>query len=98
MSYKENLVSTESNVKKINIPDMLTQNRFKETKEFMGRLWRGEMRGALAYVVPSPAAVIPLPSEPKSNYHPEKFLCKNLDSLASRRWGHDYGIPMIPLC
>ena len=79
----------------MNIPEIVIQSRFKETKEFMCRLWRGEIRGALAYVVPSPADVMPSTCEFKSDYYPEKFLYGVLNSLASRRWGHDYAVPMI---
>ncbi len=79
----------------VSIPEVLDQSGFEQTKEFMRRLWYGEMRGVLAYVVPSPAQETPSTFGSESDCFPERFLQENLNSLASRRWGHDYGVPMI---
>jgi len=69
--------------------------RSTATKDFMRKLWCGEMRGALAYVVPSPAALATESIEPASDDYNEGFTHTLLSGLLSRRWGHDYGVPML---
>jgi len=79
--------------------EALDQSRFHETKAFMRKLWRGEMRGALAYVVPSPQEVMPETVEPDGDGYAERFAAMVINGLMRRRWGHDYGVPIIqPSC
>lgn len=79
----------------IHVPEALGQSQFHETKEFMHRLWCGEARGALAYVVPSPAETMSETVESNSYDYAERFTQAILNGLVGRRWGHDYGVPMI---
>ena len=79
----------------MSIPRVPDQSRFERTKELMGALWRGEMRGALGYTVPSPSEEVPPALGSESDHFPEQFLTASLNSLACRRWGRDYAVPVI---
>ena len=77
------------------LPGCLDQSLYEETKDFMCSLWRGEMRGALAYNVVMPVGETLSGYEPESDHIGEKLLKRCCDDLSQRSWGHDHAVALI---
>ena len=80
------------------IEQFIDEGELNQTKEFMRRMWQGELRGALGYIVPNQdwrRFKEKSPRDIDSDDFPEKFLDWALGMIRCRSYGRDHSVPVI---